>query len=63
MWKMAETKDVAPPTYDEFVIARKHAEFDSEQGEDAYQVCRWYRHQMMLQSRAERWLRAHRAQA
>lgn len=58
---MADTKQVAPPTYEEFSVARQEAKYDSEQGEDAYQVCRWYRGQMMLQSRAERWLEGHRS--
>ncbi len=53
-----------PPTYEEFRVAREEAKFDGEEaehGEDANQVCRWYRGQMMLRDRAERWLAGYRA--
>jgi hypothetical protein len=51
-----------PPTYQEFVIAREEAKYDSEHSEDAYQVCRWYRGHLLLRERAERWLKAHRSE-
>lgn len=49
-----------PPTHVEFVIAREESN-DSERGEDAYQVCRWFRGQMFQRRLAERWLKSHRA--
>ncbi len=48
------------PTEEEFHAARQHAEYDSEHGEDAYQVCRWFRGQIFLRERAEQWLSSHR---
>jgi hypothetical protein len=57
---MVSKAEITPPTYEEFVVAREQAKFDGEQGEDAYQVCRWFRGQMLLRERADRWLNAHR---
>lgn len=54
---------MAKPTHEEFAVARKEAEYDSEHGEDAYQVCRWFRGQLFLRERAERWLATHRVAA
>lgn len=49
------------PTEEEFRAARAHSQAEApgeetEHGEDAYQVCRWFRGQIFLRERAERWL-------
>ena len=48
------------PTEEEFMVARKHAQYEGDTGEDAYQVCRWFRGQTYNYERAERWLIAKR---
>jgi hypothetical protein len=50
----------APPTRKEFEIARERSRDNDSYGEDAYQVCQWYRGQMFLRARAERWLSQYR---
>jgi hypothetical protein len=43
-----------PPNAQEFKSARLLAEWADEEGEEAYQVCRWYRGQMFLREKAEK---------
>jgi hypothetical protein len=46
--------EMKPPTQAEFETARQLAKVDeSAKGEDAYQVCRWFRGEVFYRSQAE----------